>query len=46
MEDVLQFVSEQNSARLVTVAEAEQERSCDYLRAVYLAMLSADQVLQ
>jgi len=35
VEDVFQLVSGLNSARLVTVAVAEQERSCDYLCTVY-----------
>jgi hypothetical protein len=46
MEDILQLVSELSSARLAIVAVAEKERSCDYLCTVYLAMLSAAQVIQ
>jgi hypothetical protein len=46
MEDVFQLVSGLNSARLVIVAVAEQERSCDNLWTVYLAKLWAAQVTQ
>jgi len=46
MEDILQLVSELSSARLAIVTVAKQERSCDYLCTVYLAMLSAAQVIQ
>ena len=45
MEDVFLLVSELNSGRLVIVAVVEQELLCDYLCAVYLAMLSAAQVI-
>ena len=45
-EDVFLLVSELSSGRLVLVVGAQQKRLCDYLCAVYLAMLSAAQVIQ
>jgi len=46
MEDVFLLVSELSSSRLVIVAVAEHERLCNYLCAVYLAILSVAQVIQ